>query len=207
MSLISKIRCRLFIIIYLLLPCYIRQFVCICVPLCMLFAWARQSKHPLPLLTFSFYYFLIFFGGSNSLSIPIYSARVAAAADGSICAFPSFPYVFIRDPQKKEILCRRVRWEKTDRVSDDACYYTQANNNNISRFCYYYIALCWLVVGLAQQHPVRSPSAYIMFAIHTHNADVIDSPKKNMRYTPLWWCIGKEKKGPVCKGLRAEINK
>lgn len=120
----KNIRCRLFIIIYLLLPCYIRQFVCICVPLCMLFAWARQSKHPLPLLTFSFYYFLIFFGGSNSLSISIYAARVAAAADGSICAFPSFPYVFIRDPQKKEILCRRVRWEKNDRVSDDATTHT-----------------------------------------------------------------------------------
>jgi hypothetical protein len=121
----KNIRCRLFIIIYLLLPCYIRQFVCICVPLCMLFAWARQSKHPLPLLTFSFYYFLIFFGGSNSLSISIYAARVAAAADGSICAFPSFPYVYIRDPQKKEILCRRVRWEKNDRVSDDATTHKQ----------------------------------------------------------------------------------
>ena len=110
MSLISKIRCRLFIIIYLLLPCYIRQFVCICVPLCMLFAWARQSKHPLPLLTFSFYYFLIFFGGSNSLSIPIYTARVAAAADGSICAFPSF---ILPDPQKGDIVSSHQVREKT----------------------------------------------------------------------------------------------
>ncbi len=71
---------------------------------------AIQTSAP-SLNLFFLLYFLIFFGGSNSLSIPIYTARVAAAADGSICAFPSFPYVFIRDPQKKGdiVSSRQVR--------------------------------------------------------------------------------------------------
>lgn len=122
----KNIRCRLFIIIYLLLPCYIRQFVCICVPLCVVrMGEAIQTSAP-SLNLFFLLYFLIFFGGSNSLSIYQYTLLGWLLLLMALFAhFPLFHMYSSATHKKKEILCRRVRWEKTDRVSDDATTHKQ----------------------------------------------------------------------------------